>query len=134
MPQIAHLFFKTAVVFLIVGIGMGLEMSISGNHNVIGAHAHTNLLGWVTSALFGGYYALNPAKADSRLAPVHYWVYTAGVAAMVPSLYLFLRGNEALEPLVAISSLVTFAGVLVFAVVVFKPVQERLRVTQASTG
>ena len=68
MPNVAQLFFKAAVVFLIVGIGMGLQMSISGVHNVTGAHAHANLLGWVTSAIFGGYYALNPAKARTKLA------------------------------------------------------------------
>src|SRR5690606_32515143 len=53
MPNISNLYFRTAVLFLIAGIGLGLMMSISGNHNVIGAHAHINLLGWVTSALFG---------------------------------------------------------------------------------
>lgn len=135
MPHVAQLFFKTAVVFLIVGIAMGLHMSMSGNHDVIGAHAHTNLLGWVTSALFGGYYALNPAKADSRLATVHFWVYTTGVAVMVPSLYMFLRGFPAMEPLVAISSLVTFAGVLVFAVTVFRaPAAQRAAIAPASAG
>ena len=120
MPQVAQLFFKTAVVFLIVGIAMGLHMSMSGNHDTIGAHAHTNLLGWVTSALFGGYYALNPAKAETRLAQIHFWVYTLGVAAMVPALYIFLKGYPAMEPLVALTSLVIFAGVIVFAMVVFR--------------
>ena len=120
MPAVAELFFKSAIVFLIVGIAMGLHMSMSANHDVIGAHAHTNLLGWVTSALFGGYYALNPAKAESRLAMIHFWVYTLGVAAMVPSLYLLLKGFAAMEPLVALTSLVTFVGVIVFAVVVFR--------------
>ena len=120
MPQVAELFFKTAIVFLMVGIAMGLQMSMSGNHDVIGAHAHTNLLGWVTSALFGGYYALNPAKAETKLAMIHFWVYTVGVVAMVPSLYMLLKGFAAIEPLVAIASLVTFAGVTLFAVVVFR--------------
>jgi hypothetical protein len=41
---------------------MGIAMSISGVHNVTGAHAHANLLGWVTMAIFGVYYALAPAK------------------------------------------------------------------------
>jgi hypothetical protein len=131
MPKVAELFFKTAVVFLIVGIAMGLHMSMSGNHDVIGAHAHTNLLGWVTSALFGGYYALNPAKAESKLAMVHFWVYTLGVAAMVPALYMFLKGFAAMEPLVALTSLVTFAGVIVFAVVVFRSPVPRAAMTSA---
>ncbi len=131
MPQVAELFFKSAIVFLIVGIAMGLHMSMSANHDVIGAHAHTNLLGWVTSALFGGYYALNPAKAESRLAMVHFWVYTLGVAGMVPSLYLFLKGFAALEPLVALTSLVTFAGVIIFAMVVFRSPVRRAEMTPA---
>jgi hypothetical protein len=53
MPHLAGLYFKTAVVFLLIGISMGLQMAISGTHNVIGPHAHANLLGWVTMALFG---------------------------------------------------------------------------------
>ncbi|UUP18372.1 hypothetical protein [Nitratireductor thuwali] len=119
MPHLATLFFRTAVVFLIIGIAMGLQMAISGTHNVIGAHAHANLLGWATMAIFGGYYALNPAKAQTRLANLQYWVYTAGVAVMVPSLYLLLLGYAAIEPLVALSSLVSAAGVLMFAVIVY---------------
>src|SRR5690606_32068027 len=121
MPKISHLFFRTAVLFLIVGIGMGLQMAISQNHNVIGAHAHVNLLGWVTSAIFGGYYALNPAKAERRLAMVHYAVYRLGVAMMAVALYLLLLGNPAMEPVVAVSALITFAGVLIFAWIVFAP-------------
>jgi cbb3-type cytochrome oxidase subunit 1 len=121
LPRISNLFFRTAVLFLIVGIGMGLQMAITQNHNVTGAHAHINLLGWVTSAIFGGYYALNPAKAERRLALLHYAVYTAGVVIMGAALYLLLQGNTAMEPIVAVSSLVTFAGVLIFAWVVFMP-------------
>ncbi len=86
---------------------------------MIGAHAHINLLGWVTSAIFGGYYALNPVKAAGRLPLIHYGVYTAGVVVMVVSLYFLLQGNAAMEPLVALGSIVTFIGVLIFAVVVF---------------
>lgn len=119
MPQLARLFFKTAIVFLIVGIAMGLQMAISGNHNVIGAHAHANLLGWVTMAIFGTYYALNPAKAETRLASLQYWVYTAGVVVIVPSLYMLYLGYAAFEPLTAVSSLVILLGVLMFAAVVY---------------
>jgi drug/metabolite transporter (DMT)-like permease len=121
MPQVSQLFFKAAILFLLLGIGMGLQMSISGNHNVIGAHAHTNLLGWVTSALFGTYYALNKEKAAQRLALIQFGVYTLGVVIMVPSLYLLLQGNAGAEPFVAISSLIAFLGVAIFAFIVFAP-------------
>lgn len=121
MPAVSHLFFRAGILFLLVGIGLGLTMSISQNHDVIGAHAHINLLGWVTSAIFGGYYALNPAKAAGLLPRVHFWVYTAGVVIMGISLYLLLKGNTAMEPLVAIGSLLSAAGILIGAYVFFTP-------------
>ena len=121
MPKISEYYFRTAIIFLIAGIALGLHMSISGNHTVIGAHAHINLLGWVTSALFGGYFALNPAKAAGRLPMIQYGIYVLGVAVMGVSLYLLLAGNPAVEPVVAASSLVTFLGVLIFAWIVFTP-------------
>ncbi len=121
MPRISEYYFRSAILFLIVGISIGIHMSISQNHNVIGAHAHINLLGWVTSALFGGYYALNPAKAAGRLPMIQYAVFTLGVIVMGGSLYLLLAGNTAVEPIVAASSLITFAGVLLFAWIVWMP-------------
>ncbi|WP_011580916.1 MULTISPECIES: hypothetical protein [Chelativorans] len=119
MPHLANLYFKTAIVFLLVGIAMGLQMAISGDHNVIGPHAHANLLGWVTMAIFGSYYALNPAKAQGRLAMLQYWVYTAGVVVIVPSLYMLYLGYAFFEPLTAIASLVILLGVVLFAVVIY---------------
>jgi hypothetical protein len=121
MPRISEYYFRAAILFLIVGIAIGIHMSISQNHAVTGAHAHVNLLGWVTSALFGGYYALNPAKANGRLPIIQFAVYTLGVALMSGSLYLLLTGNTGVEPIVAVSSLITFAGVLLFAWVVWTP-------------
>jgi hypothetical protein len=101
-------------------------MAISGDHAVFPAHAHINLLGWVTSAIFGGYYALNPQKAQRRIAMVHYAVYTVGLLIMMPALYLMLRaGNEALEPIVAVGSLIVALGVLIFAVVIFSAETEK---------
>lgn len=119
MPRVARLYFRTAIIFLIIGLSMGLHMAISQDHSAIGAHAHANLLGWVTMAIFGGYHALNPAKAERRLAMIQYCVYTAGVALMVPSLYLMLTGMPEMEPVVGVASLITFAGVLLFAVIIF---------------
>lgn len=119
MPSIAKLYFRTAIVFLVLGIAMGLHMSIAGDHRPMGAHAHLNLLGWVTSALFGVYYALNPGKAAGWLPSVQYGIYMIGLVIMIPALYVMLRGNEAAEPAVAAGSLIVFAGVLLFAWIIF---------------
>lgn len=119
MPHVAELYFKTAVVFFLASIAVGLQMAISGNHGFIAAHAHANLLGWVSMALFGSYLSLNPARAASRLAYLQYWVYTVGVAVLVVTLYFMLMGYTVLEPLAALSSLVVALGAIMFAVIIF---------------
>lgn len=124
MPAMAQLYFRTAILFLIAGICIGIYMSMSGNHAVVGAHAHVNLLGWVTSALFGTYLALNPAKATGLLPRLQYIIYVLGVVVMGGSLYLMLDGNAAMTPVVAAASLIAFAGVLLFAVIIFMPARK----------
>lgn len=123
MPKISNYYFGTAIIFLIAGILVGLHMSISQDHTATPAHAHINLLGWVTMSLFGTYLALNPRKAAWGLARIQYYVYTAGVVVMTPSLYLLVTGRPALEPVVAAASLVVFVGVLLFAVIIFRKVE-----------
>ncbi|MEI2296720.1 hypothetical protein [Ensifer sp. MJa1] len=119
MPRLAHLYFKTAIIFLIIGLCIGLHMAISQDHAATPAHAHANLLGWVTMAIFGTYYALNPAKAERRLALIQYYVYTSSIAVLVPSLYLMVTGRPEIEPIVAAASIVAFIGVILFAVLIF---------------
>lgn len=132
MPRVSELFFKTAVIFFLLGIAIGIKMGISGDHGAYPAHAHFNLLGWVTSAIFGGYYALNPAKADKRLAMIHYGLYTLGLVVMLPPLYLkYEMGNDAVEPILGVGSLIVAAAVLVFAFLVFSPAQSARSATMA---
>jgi len=125
MPQVSEHFFKAAAVLLVITIMMGLQMSISGDHTAMSAHAHLGLLGWVASAAFGAYYALAPKKAASRLARVHFWVILVSSAVMTVALYLLLIGYDAMEPLVAAGSLLYFLGCLLFAWIVFSPTIEQ---------
>ena len=131
MPRISNWYFRAAILFLVVGIALGIQMSIAGDHSAMGAHAHINLLGWVTSAIFGGYFALNPAKAEGLLPRIQFGIYTVGVIVMVVSLYLLLTGNTGVEPVVAAGSLITFAGVLLFGYIVFMPAKSGMRAMPA---
>lgn len=119
MPRISRFYFAMAILYLMIGIGVGLHMSIIQDHSAAGAHAHINLLGWVTSAVFGGYYALNPHKAEGWLPRLQCALYSVGLVIMLPSLYLLLTGSTGAEPAVAIGSLAVAAGVVLFAAVVF---------------
>jgi peptidoglycan/LPS O-acetylase OafA/YrhL len=125
MPRVSLYFFKTATIFLLVGVAVGLHMGITENHSAMPAHAHINLLGWVTSALFGGYYALQPHRAEWRIAFVHFVVYAVGMVIMLPALYLKYTGYPEFEPLLAGGSMIVGLGVLIFAYVLFSPDEQR---------
>jgi len=126
MPRVSLLFFKTGTIFLVIGVAMGLHMGISQNHSAMPAHAHINLLGWVTCALFAGYYALQPCKADGRLAMAHFVVYVLGMIVMFPALYLKYTGYPEFEPLLAAGSMIVGAGILIFAYVLFSGDEQRV--------
>lgn len=119
MPRISNFYFAMAITYLMIGIGVGLHMSISQDHSAVGAHAHINLLGWVTSAVFGAYYALNPQKAEGWLPRAQCILYAIGLIIMLPALYMMLTGTPNFEPAVAAGSLAVAAGVVLFAAVVF---------------
>lgn len=119
MPRISRFYFAMAITYLMIGIGVGLHMSIMHDHSAVGAHAHINLLGWVTSAVFGGYYALNPGKAEGWLPRTQCILYSLGLVVMLPALYMMLTGTPGFEPPVAIGSMAVAVGVVLFAAVVF---------------
>jgi len=121
MPQVSQNYFKAGAVFLLVGIVLGLQMSISGDHATYSAHAHLSLLGWVSCAIFGTYFALNPEKARSPLVTLEFWIIVVSTAVLTGALYLFLLGRDSMEPVVAASSLAYAAGALLFVWTVFAP-------------
>jgi hypothetical protein len=125
MMSISSLFFKGAVLWFVAGTSVGMQMGLSGNHGFIDAHAHLNLLGWVSSALFGCFYALHPMVATKRWAWIHFTIYNAGLGLMLPSLYLLQAGYDSADPLLQIGSSITWVGVILFAILVFMaPVRE----------
>ena len=93
MRGIAFWFFGSAVVYVTCGMLFGLWMSGSHDHTLASAHAHLNLVGWVTMGLFGVYYHLVPAAAASQLAKVHFALATVAVWLMFPGIILAVRGQ-----------------------------------------
>ena len=119
----ASVWIKLAVVYLIAGVGLGIAMGASENFLLRPVHAHLNLLGWATLALAGLVYSVYPSAAQSRLATIHFWLHNTALPVMMGSLTLMLLGHADVVPLLAASEFVAAAGVIVFAVNVFRNVQ-----------
>ena len=60
MPRISSAFFLVAALCGLAGMAWGSHMGMSGDHSLSPAHAHLNLLGWVSLSIMGGFYALSP--------------------------------------------------------------------------
>ena len=118
----SSLSFRLAVLFIIVGIAMGIGMAASQNHAIMPAHAHLNLLGWVSLFLFGIYYERRPTLDTSRLALIQVGVWSVGTVLLTVAVAALHLGYAAFEPIAAISSLIVLAAMLLFAYFVFRPV------------
>jgi hypothetical protein len=105
-------FLVAAVLYLGVGEAMGTWMGITEDFALAPVHAHVNLLGWATLALFGLAYRAYPALAASRLAPVQFTAATLGAGAMGVGIFLSITYGE--HNVVAAATLMVLASTMLF--------------------
>src|SRR4051812_42548399 len=116
MPRVSKAFFLCAVVYGICGMSMGIFMGASGDHTLMPVHAHVNLLGWVSLAIMGTFYALVGDRAPPKLAWVNFALSNLGLLLVGPLLArLLLTGDKAVIPLMGIGEISLVIGMIVFA-------------------
>jgi peptidoglycan/LPS O-acetylase OafA/YrhL len=117
----SSLSFKLAVLFVIIGIGMGIGMAASQNHSIMPAHAHLNLLGWVSLFLFGIYYERRPTLDTSRLAMIQVSLWSVGTVILTVAVAAIHLGYTAADPVAGLASLLVLVAMVLFAYFVFRP-------------
>ena len=121
-PQFSHagiIWLKLAVLYLILGISLGIAMGASQNFTLRPVHAHINLLGWTTMALAGLIYSVFPKAGESRLARLHFWLLNLALPVMMGALTLLLLGHMSIAPVLAIAEIVGALAILAFAANLF---------------
>jgi len=118
MKGLAYYFFLAAVLCVTLGMAWGIEMSVRGDHAMAGAHAHLNLVGWVTLGMFGLYYHLTPQAAEGGLAKAHLAIAIAGVITIVPGIAMAIA--EKGEGLAKLGSLLTAISMVIFLITVMR--------------
>ena len=116
----SSLCFKAAVLFVLAGMAWGMQMAISQDHAAYPAHAHLNLLGWVSLFLIGLFYRLHPALERARLAFVQIWIWIVGVIIQAIGVGLVHTGNPKAEPAAAGGSLLVVAATWLVVWMVFR--------------
>lgn len=119
VSRIGVIWFRIAIVYLIVGITIGIAMGATQQFTMRPVHAHLNLVGWATGAIAGLLYLLFPHAAASKLGKAHFVLHNLGVPVMMASLALVLSGNTAVIPALIAGELATAAGVLAFTANLF---------------
>lgn len=117
--RIGVIWFRIAIVYLIVGITIGIMMGVTQQFTMRPVHAHLNLVGWATGAIAGLLYLFFPHAAASKLGKAHFVLHNVGVPVMMASLALVLTGNTAVIPALIVGELATAAGVLAFTANLF---------------
>ena len=108
------IFITTALLCLFVGEGVGIYMGISQNFTLAPAHAHLNLLGWVTLAAFGLMHRAYTGLAKSRLAMAQCAMAVFFNIAMPAGLAIMLLGGG--HTLVKLASLGVILATALFIV------------------
>ncbi len=82
MPRVSTAFFTVAALCGLAGMIWGTHMGISGDHSMHAAHAHLNLLGWVTLSIMGAFYALPGVAKAGTLAWANFVLSSLGAILM----------------------------------------------------
>ncbi|TNE34513.1 MAG: cytochrome-c oxidase [Alphaproteobacteria bacterium] len=122
--MLAERFIKSAVIYVIIGMALGVHMGMSQDHSQMPAHAHINLVGWVSMALMGLIYKTWPKTGEHRLAPLTFWLAHLGLIVMIAGVAMIYAGHAEFEPVAGIGSLITFANMLLFAFLVWRGLQD----------
>ncbi|WP_395613329.1 hypothetical protein [Allosphingosinicella sp.] len=112
MKNVDLKFLLLAAIMLTCGVGLGIWMGSREDFALAPVHAHINLVGWASLALFGIVYRLYPAMGASRLAGLHF-ILAAPAAIIFPVGIALAMFNQQPVP-VMVGSMLWMAGVLVF--------------------
>ncbi|MGO4572412.1 hypothetical protein [Microvirga sp. 2TAF3] len=112
MARIDVSFILLGVLCLIVGVVLGIGMGAAHDFQYAPVHAHLNLLGWASLALFGLIYKAYPALSVSWLAKAHLVLSGVSAFAFPAGIYISVAHEN---PSFAIgASFIALGGILVF--------------------
>src|SRR5258705_3118122 len=136
MPRVSLWFLAVAPIYVLIGMGFGIFMGATQNFALAPAHAHLNLIGWVTMALYGTFYALAREAVCTKLAWSTFWLNNAGAALMFPSLAMVLTFGDAssfVVPLI-VSEFLALGAMLCFAASVWMVLLKNAEMSSASAA
>lgn len=114
MKRVDVYFLLLATVLLICGAVLGIVMGAREDFQLVPVHAHLNLAGWASLALFGLTYRAYPNLAATKLARYHFGI--SAIASVLLPIGIGFAVLRASPGLAIFASLLWLIGVLLFLV------------------
>ncbi len=109
MRKLDEAYIFCGLLWVVFGMAFGIWLGITEQLNFGNSHAHANLVGFVTSVLFGLLHWAFPAMRESRLALPQFLVYEIGAVVLVIG-KIGVDQSGVASPFLKIGSLVTLLG------------------------
>lgn len=122
-------FLKVASIYLLIGVILGLYMGMADKFQYTAVHAHINLLGWATMALFGLIYHYFPRAGNSKLGKIHFWLHNIGSIVLLIGMIFLANQNENMGlPFAIPGAILVIIATVIFLVNIFQNVRKEVRV------
>lgn len=116
-------FVLTSLCYAVVGLVLGIFMAASKNIGQVVTHAHVLLVGFVVSFIYALLHKLWLNNSTSYLAVAQFYIHQVGTAFLVGGLFLYygqFLALETIDAVLAISSFIVFAGVVLMKIIFIK--------------
>jgi hypothetical protein len=113
-------FLLCSLLYVVLGMCVGIYMAKSKNHGEYVAHAHILLVGFVLSLIYGLIHRLWIDAENRPMAAAQFYLHQLSALVMSIGLLLFYAGlyQEAIDPILGLASLGVLAGALLMAYLV----------------
>jgi hypothetical protein len=108
------IFITAALLCLLTGESMGIWMGMAQDFTLSPVHAHLNLLGWVTLAVYGLMHRAYPALGASRLAGGQCALAIASSLAMPAGIAFAMLAHNPIVALLAALGVFTATATFLF--------------------
>lgn len=99
MSRWPNAFFMMAAFYIVIGTCWGMYMSVTHDFVTSPAHAHLNLLGFMSLSVMGAFYATLGRDTPGWLIKTNFFLNNIGVVAMITALTLVFTGKATIPQL-----------------------------------
>lgn len=130
-PRYDVMFIGASLIYSLIGITLGIGMGIAQKFGYAHVHAHINLIGWATFALYGLVHKGWPALRTHPLARIQFWVAMVGAPVFLIGLPFAMFDDQPIGAIVGslllLLSAILFATLFLMVATRSAPAERQLR-------